>query len=173
MLIAIDGYNFIKQVQEFRRLEQIELQKAREGLVAKLAEYKRLKGHAVMVVFDGQQTTGRLTGHRERSRGIEVVFSKPGESADDVLKHLAQEKREGITVVTSDQAVAHFASKKGAAVLAVGDFAEKMEMARLYAFKGGEEENAPFLRPVAPAKKGPSRRLSKSKRKTLAIRKKL
>ena len=33
MLLAIDGYNFIKQFPELRRLEQIELQKAREGLI--------------------------------------------------------------------------------------------------------------------------------------------
>jgi len=76
MFLVLDGYNFIKQSPELRRLEQIELQKAREGLIDQLAQYKRLKGHSITVVFDGWQQ-GRLAGQRERSKGIEVIFPKP------------------------------------------------------------------------------------------------
>ena len=172
MLIAIDGYNFIKQSPELRRLEQIELQKAREGLIEKLVQYKRIKGHSITVVFDGWQE-GKLSGHRERSRGIEVIFSRHGEKADDVLKRLATEKGEGILLVTSDREVAHFAEKKGAKVIPVSDFGEKMEMAEYYALKGSEGRDESTDHAVAPAKKGPSRRLSKSQRKTRAAAKKL
>jgi len=172
MFIAIDGYNFIKQSPELRRLEHIELQKAREGLIERLAEYKRLKGHAITVVFDGGPQ-GTLVQQRERSRGIEIIFSKPGEKADDVLKRLAAEKREGITVVTSDRDVALFAAKKGAITIAVSDFAEKMEMAQAQVWKGGKSEILSPDRPVAPVKKGPSHRLSKSQRKAAAAAKKL
>ena len=70
MLIAVDGYNFIKQSPELRQLEQIELQKAREALIEQLARYKRLKGHAIIVVFDGWQAGGSA-GHR--GRGGEVL----------------------------------------------------------------------------------------------------
>jgi predicted RNA-binding protein with PIN domain len=172
MLVAIDGYNFIKQSPELRRLERIELQKARAGLIESLVQYKRIKGHSITVVFDGWQE-GRLAGHRERSGGIEVVFSRRGEKADDVLKRLAAEKRNGILLVTSDREIAEFAEKKGARVVPVSDFAEKMEMARFYALKGtGGEERYPD-RFLAPAKKGPSRRLPKSRRKTVAAAKKL
>lgn len=172
MLLAIDGYNFIKQSPELRRLEQMELRKAREGLVERLAHYKRLKGHAITVVFDGgPQGTGG--GHREHSRGIQVIFSKPGEKADDVLKRFAAEKRGGVTVVTSDRDVALFAEKKGAIAIPVSDFAEKMEMARFYEMKGNEYEPLSADRSIAPDKKGPSRRLSKSRRKATAAIKKL
>jgi predicted RNA-binding protein with PIN domain len=172
MFIALDGYNFIKQSPEFRRLEQVELQKAREGLIDQLARYKRLKGHSITVVFDGWQQ-GRLAGHRERSKGIEVIFSRVGEKADDVLKQLAAEKRDGVLIVTSDQEVASFAEKKGAQVISAAAFEGKMEMARFYDLKGGGAEEALPNRPVAPEKKGPSRRLSKSKRKAIAAAKKL
>jgi hypothetical protein len=172
MLIAVDGYNFIKQSPELRKLEQIDLEKAREGLVEKLAQYKRVKGHSITVVFDGWQE-GRLAGHRERSRGIEVVFSRLGEKADDVLKRLAEDKKEGILLVTSDLGISHFAEKKGAKVIAASDFGEKMEMARFYVLKGAPEEDRLPDRPVAPDKKGPSRRLSKNQRKALAAAKKL
>jgi hypothetical protein len=172
MLIAIDGYNFIKQSPELRKLEQIDLGKAREGLVEKLAQYKRIKGHSITVVFDGWQE-GRLAGHREHSKGIEIVFSRLGEKADEVLKRLAGEKKEGIVLVTSDLGISHFAEKKGAKVIGPSDFGEKMEMARFYALKGGPEEDKFPHRPVAPDKKGPSRRLSKNQRKALAAAKKL
>jgi predicted RNA-binding protein with PIN domain len=172
MFIAIDGYNFIKQSPELRRLEQIELQKAREGLIERLAQYKRMRSHAITVVFDGgPQGTG--TGHRAHSRGIEVIFSKPGEKADDVLKRLAAEKGGGVTVVTSDRDVALFAEKKGAVAIPVSDFAARMEMAQFYELKGSGNEPISADRSVAPSKKGPSRRLSKSRRKATAAIKKL
>ena len=172
MLIVLDGYNFIKQSQELRRLEQVELQKARGGLIDQLAQYKRLKGHSITVVFDGWQQ-GRLAGQRERSKGIEVIFSKVGEKADDVLKRLAAEKKGGILIVTSDQEVASFAEKKGSNVISAADFGEKMDMARFYDLKGGGAEEILPDRPIAPDKRGPSRRLSKSKRKGIAAAKKL
>ena len=172
MLIAIDGYNFIKQSPELQRLEQVELQKAREGLIEQLRRYKRLKGHSIIVVFDGRQE-GPLAGHRERSGGIDVIFSKPGEKADDVLKRVSAEKRGGIMVVTSDRDVAYFAEKKGATVIDVPDFAERMEMARYYDLKGSGQEPPESARLIAPAKKGPSHRLPKSQRKTRAAAKKL
>ncbi len=172
MLIAVDGYNFIKQSPELRRLEQVELQKAREGLLEQLRSYKRLKGHSFIVVFDGQQE-GRLAGQRERSRGIDIIFSTPGEKADEVLKRLASEKREGIAVVTSDRDVASFAEKKGATAIPAAVWAERMEMARFYEVKGGEEEPSARIRPVAPEKKGPTHRLSKAKRRAASTFKKL
>ena len=70
MLIAIDGYNFIKQSPTLRRLEQVELQKAREGLIEQLRNYKRLKGHSFIVVFDGRQERS-WAEHRGRSGGID------------------------------------------------------------------------------------------------------
>ena len=172
MLIAVDGYNFIKQSPELRQLEQIELQKAREALIEQLARYKRLKGHAIIVVFDGWQAGGSA-GHRGRSRGIEVIFSRTNEKADDVLKRLSVEKREGVTIVTSDNEIAFHAEKKGSPVISAAEFAGRMEMANFYDLKGGREETESFGRGMDTSKKGPSRRLPKSQRKTLAARKKL
>ena len=172
MLILLDGYNFIKQSPDLRKLEEVELQKAREGLIERLARYKRVKGHPITVVFDGWQE-GRAAGHRERPRGIEVIFSRVGEKADEVLKRMAAEKKGGVLVVTSDREVASFAEKKGAGVISASDFADKMEMARFYDLKGGAEEGASLDRPVAPDKRGPSHRLSKSRRRVMAAAKKL
>jgi hypothetical protein len=172
MLLAIDGYNFIKQSPNLRRAEQIELRKAREGLIEELARYKRLKGHAILVVFDGRQVGGPAD-RREKARGIEVVFSRAGEKADDVLKRMAEEKREGITIVTSDNEVAYHSGKCGSPVISAAEFGERMAMAKLFDLKGGPEDSEPSGRGVDTHKRGPSRRLPKSQRKNLAARRKL
>jgi predicted RNA-binding protein with PIN domain len=172
MLIAIDGYNFIKQSPELRRLEEIELQKAREGLIEELARYKRLKGHAILVIFDGWQAGG-AAGRRERIRGIEALFSRAGEKADDVLKRLAAEKREGITIVTSDNEVAFHSGKCGSPVISSAEFSERMEMAKYFDLKGGAGEPESLGWGANTLKKGPSRRLPKSRRKNLAAKRKL
>ena len=172
MLLAIDGYNFIKQSPGLRRLEQVELQKVREGLIEELARYKRLKGHTLLVVFDGWQAGG-AAGRREKVRGIEVLFSRTGEKADDVLKRLAAEKRGGITIVTSDNEVAFHAEKCGSPVISAAEFGERMEMAKYVDLKGGREEAEPLGRGADTVKKGPSRRLPKSRRKNLSAKKKL
>ena len=76
-------------------------------------------------------------------------------------------------LVTSDRDIAHFAGKKGATVIGVADFAERMEMARYYDLKGTDREPPEPARLIAPPKKGPSHRLPKSKRMTRAAAKKL
>lgn len=172
MFIAVDGYNFIKQSPPLREMERIELQKAREGLIEWLADYRRLKGHSITVVFDGE-AGGRPGGQFERTRGIGVIFSKGGEKADDVLKRLAAEKKGGVTIVTSDREVAQFAERKGAAVLSVPEFAEKIELARWVGLKGSEERPERAQRSIAPMKRGPSHRLSKAEKKKIAARRKL
>lgn len=172
MHIAVDGYNFIKQSPSLRALERVDLQKAREKLIEILAEYKRFKGHAITVVFDGAGQFGRGIYH-EQQRGIAIIYSKAEEKADDVLKRMAAEKKKGIVVVTSDREIAHFAEKKGAATISIEEFNMRIEMARLYAFKGEVEEKDSAPRPLAPQKKGPAHRLSKRKRRAELSFKKL
>jgi predicted RNA-binding protein with PIN domain len=172
MRIAIDGYNFIKGVAGYQRLERVDLQKARERLIEDLARYKRIKGHSVTVVFDGIGDGGPAGG-RQRPRGIEVIYSRGGEKADEILKRLAEERRSGLMVVTSDREVALFSEKKGASVLPVADFAAKMEMAQFYDLKGGGADGPPDERTVARSKKGPARRLSKANRRHSTAARKL
>lgn len=171
MHIAVDGYNFIKQSPSLRALEKIDLQMAREKLIEILADYRRFKGHRITVVFDGTQQLSKGI-YQEQQRGIGIIFSKAGEKADDVLKRMANEKKKGIVIVTSDREIAQFAEKKGATSISIEEFNARLEMARLYSFKG-EEEKDHRSRSLAPQKKGPSHRLSKIKRRAQLSFKKL
>ena len=162
--IVIDGYNLIRQSPTFSVIERRSLEEGRDVLLECLASYKKVKHHSITVVFDG---TGADT-HMERRirwKGIAVVFSRPGELADSVIKRIATRERERAIVVTSDREVASFVSQQGSATIGSVEFENKIRMAThtdpdLMGFSEEEEGWTPTTR-----KKGPSRRTSKRDRK--------
>jgi len=169
MHLIIDGYNLLHVSRSLTQLSSIELQWERDQLVNQLSAYKQVKSYEVTVVFDGWQG-GRNTEKRERKKGIELIFSKLGEKADEVIKRLVKEKGSGAAVVTSDHEVSKYAEKMAAAVIPSDQFKEKMERSDLKIEKGFEEEGEEER---GLKKKGPSRRLSKKERRLKAALKKL
>jgi len=169
--IIIDGYNLIRQSPELSRLDQRDIQAGREALIDRLVAYKRIKPHQITVVFDGTRAPAfSLT--RDRVRGILVVFSRSGETADAVIKRIAAREREKALVVSSDRAVTHAASASGAAVIESPEFEDKITMAAYVDAKGDSDDSSREWIPTT-RKKGPSRRLSKKKRRSQAKIRKL
>jgi hypothetical protein len=123
----------------------------------------------ITVVFDGWQG-GWSTEKKDRKKGIELIFSKLGEKADEVIKRLVKEKGSGAVVVTSDREVSKYAERMAASVIPSDQFKEKMERADLKIEKGFEEEAGEER---GSKKKGPSRMLSKRERRLQAALKKL
>jgi len=162
--IVIDGYNLIRQSPTFSVIDRRSLEEGRDVLLQCLASYKKVKRHSITVVFDG---TGADTQMEQSTRwkGICILFSRPGELADSVIKRIAARERERAIVVTSDREVADFAARHGAASIDSIEFENKMNMAThtdpdLMGFSEEEEGWTPTTR-----KKGPSRRSSKRDRK--------
>jgi hypothetical protein len=178
MHILIDGYNLIRQSEAFRRLDRISLEAGRNALLRSLAAYKRRTGHRVTVVFDAREG-GFLTEERDRYGGIEGLYSRKGETADDLIKRMIEERKEDFVVVTSDRAIADFASRRGVAAVASPVFESRLrqaedEQGRDAPFeKDGPQEDERDPDPPGAKKKGPSRRLSKRQRTTRSIFKKL
>ena len=165
--LVIDGYNLIGASPS--GYAKNDLESVREELFRRLAAYKRLKGHKITVVFDGKYSE-HLSRRRESRDGIEVVFSKGGEEADLIIKEMAENKREGLTIVTSDRDIALFAIKNGSVVIPSNEFAEILEMADYSEMKGiidNEDEAG------GSAKKGNPKRLSKKDRQKVKRLKKL
>jgi predicted RNA-binding protein with PIN domain len=73
------------------------------------------------VVFDGW-LGGWATEKKEVKRGIEVIYSKLGEKADEVIKRLVREKGSEAIVITSDREISRFAERMDAAVIACEQF---------------------------------------------------
>ena len=162
--IIIDVYNLIRQSAELSPLDRIDLQQGREALLELLAAYKKIKRHHITVVFDGTDAYS-LYRQRDQVKGIKVLFSRRGETADTVIKRLAADEREGALVVSSDRDVATYAASQKAATMSSTDFMEKLIMASWSNEKGiSPDEEMTGWKPTT-RKKGPSRRLSKKERR--------
>ncbi|MFH2013280.1 MAG: NYN domain-containing protein [Pseudomonadota bacterium] len=171
--IIIDGYNLIKQSPVLSRFDYMDIEKSRNELISRLVAYKKVKKHRITVVFDGVKG-GSIKQERTRDRGIDVIFSKKGEEADEVIKRAVKVGRERLVVVTSDRQIVDFSEKRGAAVIPSGDFEMKMEMATFAEEKGYDGlDDEPVNEAIQTKKKGPSKKLSKTQRRANVKIKKL
>ena len=174
MHILVDGYNLIRQTDPFRQAERKSLEEGRNALIRSLIAYRRIRGHRITVVFDGW-VGGSPEEERDLAGGVEIIYSRLGEKADEVIKRMLGKGGEETLVVTSDREIAVFAARRGKTVIASPDFAGRLERcagasdaADEYDMENGEEDGRTGLK-----RKGPARRLSRQKRAALARLRKL
>ncbi|MEJ2100842.1 MAG: NYN domain-containing protein [Desulfobacterales bacterium] len=169
--IIIDGYNLIRQSEALSVLDQQDIRRGREALVNQLSTYRKIKSHRITVVFDARHSLS-FSRQNDRQKGIAIRFSRRGESADDVIKRMAQQEREKALVVSSDREIVDFAALCGAATISAPQFEDIMQMATRAERNGRVSENDSG-RVSRTKKKGPSRRLSKRLRRNRIKIKKL
>lgn len=169
--ILVDGYNLIGRSADGPAGEGLDLEDARDVLIETLAAYKRAKGHPITVVFDAAEG-GRLAETKDRRRGVEVIYTRHGEIADEKIARLAGRWREGAMVVTDDIELTERVQRQGAFVTGCAEFEAKCEMAMTDGLKGVVEDDG-NERSHRPGKKGPARRPSKQERKRRARRDRL
>jgi len=169
--IIIDGYNLIRQSPTLCSYDYLDIAKGRDKLIEKLAHYRTVKHHLILVVFDGWKE-GSIVEQHTKEKGIDIIYSKRGEKADEVIKRLVSNIKGELIVVTSDGELTHFCQSRRCEVIPSPSFEEKMELSLLSRMKGLEEEEN-HLPTLATKKKGPSKRLPKSKRRLLKRLKKL
>lgn len=158
--ILIDAYNLIAKMEGISG----NLEPQRERFIRKLSEYRLQKGHSITVVFDGEKG-GWATESHERTLGINIVFSRLGEKADDVIKRIVKGHEEEYTVITSDKEVASFAETCGHTAILSEEFIPKLRSAR-----GGEgmidrDEESEGSQTLATQKRGNPRKPSKAARR--------
>jgi uncharacterized protein len=161
--LIIDGYNYISRTRASGLGGNANFESVRRLLLDKLARYKKERGLRITVVFDAYRSFS-LGRQRENFKGIDVVYSKEGETADDVIIGWAREKRAGMVVVTSDRAIMDEAKENGIAFITPLKLEELMgEMVKPGAVRKdeGEEETG------QPVKKGNPRKLPKKLRKAV------
>ena len=114
-LIIIDGYNLIHRTPALKPGADRTLEASREKLLNLLAWAFGPGAVRFLVVFDGAASGGR----DDRSDRVEVRFSRPPETADDLIRRLVEDRvdrAERVTVVTADLEVARHARAMGAEV---------------------------------------------------------
>jgi len=164
--IIIDGYNLIRQSKRLSILDLQDIQLGRDTLVDMLAAYKKVKSHRITVVFDGT-TAPLFSQQRNRHKGISIIFSHEGESADTVIKKMARKERQRALVVSSDQDIVQSTAASGAATVSAHDFENKLTMSMDMDGLQFDRDDYNGWRPTTK-KKGPGRRLSKRQRKNSA-----
>ena len=117
--VIVDGYNVIHAWVPLKRLLAASLEAARDKLVERLAVYSMVSGAEVTVVFDAHHSSARMSSE-EVLEGVRVVFTRKGQSADNVIERSAYAgiaTGDLITVATSDRAQRDLVRGMGGAVI--------------------------------------------------------
>ncbi len=162
--VIIDGYNIIRQSHRLSILDLQDIQDGRDGLQDMMAAYRKSKGHQITIVFDGTHAP-HLGMQRHRFQGMQILFSRNGETADDVIKRMAAKEGERALVVSSDRDIVSFAASRGAATIGARAFEQKVFEALYSDDDGGAGEQGDGGWRPTTRKKGPSRRLPKRRRR--------
>jgi predicted RNA-binding protein with PIN domain len=107
--LVVDGYNVTKTGYPTMPLE-----KQRLRLLGGLSGLAARTGAEVTCVFDGAELAAPVL--LAPPRGVRVLFSKPGVTADEVIRQLVRAEPAGrpVVVVSSDREVADGVARSGA-----------------------------------------------------------
>lgn len=157
--ILIDGYNLIAKMNGLRG----DLEAQRERVLRILSQYRAQKYHNITVVFDGEKG-GWMTENHERTMGINIVFSRLGEKADNVIKQMVKGHHIEYTVITSDKEIASFAEGCGHTAVPSEEFIPKLLFYSRTASAVYKDDDTE-CRSITTKKKGNPRKLSKAARR--------
>jgi predicted RNA-binding protein with PIN domain len=106
--LIVDGYNVTK-----RGFAEMSLEHQRKRLITGLGGIAAQTGDEVTVVFDGAE---RVHGLPPAPRGVRVLFSRKGDTADELIRQLVRAEPAGrpIVVISSDREVADGVRRHGA-----------------------------------------------------------
>ncbi|MFF2325872.1 MULTISPECIES: NYN domain-containing protein [unclassified Streptomyces] len=107
--LIVDGYNVTKT-----GYPQLPLEKQRLRLLGGLSVLAAQTGAEMTCVFDGAELAAPVL--LAPPRGVRVLFSKPGVTADELIRQLARAEPTGrpVVVVSTDREVADGVAKAGA-----------------------------------------------------------
>jgi len=107
--LVVDGYNVTKT-----GYPQMPLEKQRLRLLGQLSQLAAQTGAEVTCVFDGAELVAPVL--LAPPRGVRVLFSKPGVTADELIRQLVRAEPPGrpVIVASTDREVADGIAKAGA-----------------------------------------------------------
>ena len=126
--LVVDGYNVIYAWPDLARHKLSDIEHARYSLISILADYSSLCGQKVVVVFDAHQQKNH-TCNVECIDGVDVIYTRSGETADTLIERLSGELlcRGEVYVVTSDWAEQVIVFGRGAYRMTPGELRTRIE----------------------------------------------
>lgn len=123
--LLVDAHSMIFAWADLRALHDRRMESARDELVRRMTAYQDATGERVVLVFDGQ---GARTQSRLEPDGIQIIYSRSGQTADSVIERLAANyaERHEIRVATSDRLEQLTVSAFGATTLGADQLADEV-----------------------------------------------
>jgi|SRR5437899_212838 len=128
--ILVDGYSLLHNWPSLAKGSPRHSAAARDGLIARLTLYRDAVGTPITIFFDGAGATS--TAPRMVSGAdIEVLFSKAGQTADQMIERAAYRFREfgEVLAVTDDIAERETVTSMGGMAMNCDNFIQTVENA--------------------------------------------
>ena len=125
MALILDAYNVIGALDRYR--EAASLEAARDLLINDALKAAGWTGRPLMVVFDAHRGPGPGRSELRAGGAVRVIYSAPGESADDVIERLLSTLEDSATVYTADFALQRTALARGSTRATPREFANLLD----------------------------------------------
>jgi uncharacterized protein len=122
--LILDGYNVIGAIERYGTRVIGGLDDSRELLVNDALKAAGWTGSPIIVVFDAQRSPESERVELRAGGAMRVVYSAPGESADDAIERLLGNLDGPVTVYTADFALQRTALARGVSRATPREFAD-------------------------------------------------
>ena len=125
MALILDGYNVIGALDRYGEMDSLDA--ARELLINDALKASGWTGRPLILVFDAHLGPGPGRSERRAGGAVRIIYSAPGESADDVIERLLSTLQDQATVYTADFALQRTALARGSTRATPREFATLLD----------------------------------------------
>ena len=123
--LVLDAYNVIGALDRYRDADTFDA--ARELLIIDALKAAGWTGRTIVVVFDAHRAPDPRKEESRAGGAVRIVYSAPGESADDEIERLLTKLEGSATVYTADFALQRTALARGSARATPREFANLLD----------------------------------------------
>ena len=123
--LVLDAYNVIGALDRYRDADTFDA--AREFLITDALKAAGWTGRTIIVVFDAHRAPNPRREEPRAGGAVRLVYSAPGESADDEIERLLSKLEGSATVYTADFALQRTALARGSTRATPREFANLLD----------------------------------------------
>ena len=123
--LILDAYNVIGALDRYRDADTFDA--ARDLLITDALKAAGWTGRTIIVVFDAHRAPNPRREEPRAGGAVRVVYSAPGESADDEIERLLGKLEGSATVFTADFALQRTALARGSTRATPREFANLLD----------------------------------------------
>lgn len=123
--LILDAYNVIGALERYRNADTFD--GARDLLITDALKAAGWTGRVIIVVFDAHRAPDPRREEPRAGGAVRIVYSAPGESADDEIERLLAKLEGSATVYTADFALQRTALARGSTRATPSEFANLLD----------------------------------------------